>query len=196
MNTQTAGAQTQNSLTKQKFDEILSNYIESEREYIAEHEAVKEILKPLEGKEINGRTLNANRLGEFKFKAQYGMFYISGKHEHLIGYQKSYGYGKNEAIISIEANETTRGFEYFDNCHGSAAKARIAQIENCNREKIYALFAKIEFHFNALRELFSEVESSKAGSYDFAPYYSVLNSIYKEENNHSLKLTDFYHIRK
>ncbi len=186
----------ENELTREKFDAILSAYIEQEQDYIKEHEAIKEILNPLLGKPINGRTLNEKRLNGFKYVQEYSMHYIKGKYTHLIGYINS-GYG-NENVISIEKDEVTghRGFEYLDNCNGGAAKERIELIKMSNKEKGFAIFKSIEEHFNALRRLFSEIDDMKFGSYHFPCYYDVLNSIYKEQDGRNdLKLTDFYHIR-
>ena len=131
-----------NQLTKEKFAQILDSYIKNEQEYISEHEAIKEILKPLVGKPINGKTLNTKRLNGFKFDSRYGMFHIEGKFSHLIGYQNSSGYGHSEDLIAIEKSEGSRGFEYFDACHGSAAKNRIEQIQTLDKEKAFNLFSQ------------------------------------------------------
>ncbi len=176
-------------LTKEKFAAVLDSYIERESDYIQEHEQIKEILLPLVGQPITGKVLNTKRLNGLKFERKYGMFYITGKYEHLIGYD-------SENIIAVEKTDYSRGFEYFDNCSGGAAKERIKQIQNTDKEKAFNLFSKIETHFNALRELFGQVETQKLGSYHFPAYYDVLDTIYKEENSRCIKLTDFYFIRK
>jgi len=185
---------TQNNLTRQKFDAILTAYIEQEHDYIREHEQVKEILKPLEGKPINGRTLNEKRLNGLKYVQEYSMHYIKGKYTHLIGYVSS-GYG-HEDIISIEKNEATghRGFEYLDACNGRAAQERINNVKAADHEKAYKVFKAIETNFNELRRLFAQVENDGFGSFDFPAYYNVLSSIYEPKNG-DLKLTDFYFIR-
>lgn len=181
-----------NTLT-QKFDSILQNYIDQEQDYINEHEQIKNILLPLEGKNIDGRTLNKKVLGDFKFINKYGMYYVVGKYEHLIGYSNS-----RENTIAVNENATHRGFEYLDACHGKAAKERIKKIQLTDKKKALELFSKIEHHFNSLRQLFGQVENEKLGSYDFPVYYDVLGSIFPNEdkNNTSIKLTDFYFIRK
>jgi hypothetical protein len=176
-------------LTMDKVLSILDNYVNQEMEYIAEHDKIRAILLPLVGKPIDGRSLNKKVLGEFKFVPQYGMYYIKGKFEHLIGYQNS------ENLIAVEKTDYSRGFEYFDNCHGGAARERIKQIETTNKDKVLKIYGEIEQHFNALRTLFGRIEDEKLGSYHFPAYYDLLNSIYKEENSSDLKLTDFYFIR-
>jgi len=183
---------TTNQLTlSEKFDSILSDYISNETEYINEHDAIKAILQPLEGKPIDGRTLNKKVLGDFKFTHEYSMYYITGKHQHLIGYSSS------ENRIAIDKTDYSRGFDYFDNCHGNAARERIAQIKALDKEKAKALFCQIESHFNALRQLFGDVEREKLGSYHFPAYYDVLRAIYSDEKERdNVKLTDFYYIRK
>lgn len=188
-----------NKLTKEKFNEILEAYIKQEQEYINEHNAIREILKPLVGKPINGRTLNQKKLNGFKFDDRYGMYHIEGKFSHLIGYQNSSGYGHSENLIAIEKSEGSRGFEYFDACHGEAAEKRIEQIKSLDKDKSFNLFSQIENHFNSLRKLFGEVENQNLGSYGFPAYYNVLRSIYNEDENNNYnkpKLSDFYFIRE
>lgn len=177
-------------LTKEKFLSVLDSYIDSQNDYIQEHEQVKEILLPLIGQPINGKTLNSKRLNGLKFERKYGMFYITGKYEHLIGYENS------ENLIAVEKTDYSRGFEYFDNCSGGAARERIKQIHTIDKDKAFNVFSQIETHFNSLRELFGEVENKNLGSYHFPAYYDVLNTIYKEKDNKDVKLTDFYFIRK
>ena len=173
---------------------IIENYIQQENEYIKEHKLIIDILKPLEGKAINGQTLNKKRLNGFKFKHEYSMYYLVGKFEHLVGYT-------SENIISIEQIEgVTRGFKYFDACHGDAAENRIKQAQNLDVDKVVKVFGAIEKNFNSLRELFGDIEREKLGSFNNPVYYRLLDSIFdpeKEKGSYTnIKLTDFYFIRK
>jgi hypothetical protein len=181
-------------MTKQDFKNILSSYVAEQQSYINEHNEIKAILLPLVGKPINGRTLNKKVLGEkFTFSVEYGsLCYVKGEYTHLIGYANS------ENIIAVEPIENiSRGFNYFDACNGRAAQDRIHQIQNMDFDKAFGLFSEIEKSFNKLRELFGKLETSKLGSYYFPAYYDVLNTIYTPEKNHSsIKLSDFYYIRK
>jgi len=173
-------------MNKETFENILSSYIARERELIEEHDEIAAILKPLEGKQINGITLNKKRLGKFRFKEQYAMYYIIGKAEHLIGVTQ-------ENYISVEKTDYSRGFEYFDSCCGDDARGRIKKIEQTDKEKAYLLFNRIEYHFTALRNLFGQIETEKLGSFDFPVYYDLLKSIYSGDD---VKLTNFYFIRR
>ncbi len=179
-------------MTKKQFKTILEAYKAQELKYIAEHLQIRAILLPLIGKPINGKTLNSKVLGDFKYSCEYGsLCYIKGEYTHLIGYSDS------ENTIAVEPIEgVSRGFDYFDNCHGGAAQERINQIDSLDFEKAYNIYSQIDKHFNKLRELFGDVERMKLGSYHFPPYYSVLNAIYKGEDSKDIKLTDFYFIRK
>lgn len=179
-------------MEREQFEKILSDYISQEQEYINEHNEIKEILLPLVGKVANGQTLNKKRLGNFKLDLRYGLIHIEGKYSHLIGYQGS-GYGTNENLIAVEKTDFSRGFEYFDACHGRAALERIEQIKNADKDKAFELFNKIEHHFNALKELFGDLETNNFDSYHFPAYYEVLRSIHSDDKY--LKLTDFYYIR-
>lgn len=175
---------------KARIENIISNYIANEMECITEHDEIRAILTPLEGKLITGTVLNAKRLGKYKLIRQYGMFYLRGKFEHLIGYD-------TEPIISIGENDKSRGFEYFDICHGSAARERIAQLQNMDINKAVKIFSKIESNFNALCELFGDIEREKLGSFNNPIYYDILRNIHKDpENGRGIKLSDFYFIRK
>jgi hypothetical protein len=179
---------------------LISEHIALENSYINEHDQIKSILKPLDGQPINGRTLNTKRLSAFevtngypfKFKAQYGMFYIIGKYEHLIGYN-------SEPIIKLSDSEEygKRGFGYFDNCHNNAAKDRIYQLQCIDIDKMTEVFTAIETNFNNLRVLFGDVERNKLGSFYNPVYYEILNTIYKDDTDrYKLRLSDFYFIRK
>jgi hypothetical protein len=184
-------------LTKNRFRKILNNYVAQQQDYIREHEEIKAILKPLEGKEINGRTLNAKVLKGYIFSPEYSMYYIKGKYTHLIGYQNS-GYNKGEHIIAIDKTDFSRGYNYFDSCNGDAARERINKVKSIDFDKAFKLFSAIQKHFDALRKLFGDVERFELDSYNFPAYYSVLDAIYKPDNNNreGVKLTDFYFIRK
>jgi len=177
-------------MKKSEFNKILKNYIDRESELIKEHEEVKAILKPLEGKPINGQVLNKKRLGKFRFTQSAGLYHIQGKYSHLIGYVNS------ENIISIQKTEYSRGFEYFDQCNGRAALERIEQIQNMDREKAFSIFSKIDKHFNAMVDLFGEIKSNKLDSYYFPVFYDVLNSIYKAKSNNDIQLTRFQYIER
>lgn len=178
------------TLTRKQFEAILANYIAREKKFFDEHNEIREILRKVEGKPINGKTLNQKILGEkFKLKQEYGNWYIVGPVcSHLIGYIQS------EHIVTIEPSENSRGFDYFDNCSGGAAKKRIEQIERMDKEKAFKLFSKVSKTFNELRLLFGDIETEKLDSFHFAAYYDVLHSIFSEDSK--LRITDFYHIRE
>lgn len=176
-------------LTKKVFKQILDNYVIEEKKYIAEHNKVKEILKPLEGREISGRLFNPKVLNGFKFETTVSMYYIIGEYRHLIGYN-------SENIISIEKSEHSRGFEYFDNCHGGAAMERVKQIENIDFEKAYKIFNGINETFNKLLLLFGEVDKNKLHAYHFPAYYSVLNTIHPDAQDFRLSNLFFHKLYK
>ena len=181
-------------MERKEFDKIIADYIAREEESIKEHEEVRAILLPLIGKPINGRTLNKKVLGEkFKFTVEYGsMYYIKGEQNHLIGYSNS-----SENTIAVEKTDYSRGFDYFDTCCGGAARERIEQIKNSNLDEAFKTFSSIAQKFDEMRVLFGDIERQGLGSFRFAPYYSILASIYTPSKNFSdIKLSDFYFIRK
>lgn len=166
---------------------LIKEAIKREESYISEHNEILELLTPLDGKDINKRTLNSKRLGEkFKFRFQYGMFHIDGKYSHLIGYREN-------PTINIEQ------FKKYDACHGSAAEGRINKLKNIDVAKLEKISRKIDKHFNAIRETFGEIESNKLDSFNNPIYYDMLRNIYKDEDNNSyskIKLSDFHFIKK
>ena len=181
-------------MKKSEYNKIIDAAIDLEKKYIAEHEEIKEILLSLVLKPINGVTLNKNVLGKFTFKRQFGMFYIIGEFEHLIGYE-----GIN-SFIAVEPVGESKGFIYYDNCHGGAAKERVVQLE-ANRERAYPYFKKVSKLFNEMRTAFGDIERDKVGSYHFPAYYELLRSIsggLSESIDHNVKidLNKFYYIRK
>lgn len=142
-------------MKKSEFKSVIDSYIISEQESISEHNAIKEMLKPLEGKQFNHRTFSEKNLNGFKFESKYGMFHIKGKKfEHLIGYD-------SDECVSVEK------FEKYDACCGSAAENRIKQIENTDFEKAFKIFNDIDKHFNLLRKLFGDLEREKLESFLF-----------------------------
>lgn len=183
-------------MTRKQFNQVLTNYIVKEKAAIAEHEEIRAILLPLVGKPINHKTLNQKVLGKFSLKITCSMYYIKGQvGEHLIGYCGS-SYSK-ENLISVEKTDYSRGFDYFDACHGEAARQRIKQIETADKDGAYKLFAGIAKHFDALRTLFGDIERQNFGSYHFPPYYDLLGAMYANVDRRDVvKLSDFYFIRK
>ena len=178
---------------------IIEKHIESELFSIREHDQIASILAPLEGKPINWQTLNKKRLSAFEAEngytftlvSEYGMYHIQGKLEHLIGYTE------NPFICLSNSSEYgKRGFEYFDNCYSGAAKERIEKLQNMDIEKTVAIFSSIRDNFEKLRELFGDLDRAKLGSFNNPVYHEILNSIYKNDKNDGLKLSDFYYIQK
>lgn len=165
--------------------QLIKEHIAQEVDYIREHKEILEILKPLDGKPINGRTLNDKRLNGYTFKPQYGMFYIVGKYEHLIGYSSS---------PTID----TEKFKDWDACNGSAAEKRIEQLKNMDVKEFERIAKKIDKAFNELRYLFGDLENKNLGSFHNPVYYETLKSIFDENEGQSneIQLYKFYYIRK
>lgn len=185
---------------KTTIEKLIQDQISQELDYIREHEQIKAILKPLEGQPINGRTLNKKRLScfdidngyTFSFVFKYGMFHIEGKYSHLIGYD-------SEPIIYInKADDISRGFSYFDACHGSAAQERINQLKNINVDLLAEIFGGIKDNFDNLCILFGDIERNHLGSFYNPIYYNILRAIKPDESKSGdkLRLSDFYYVRK
>lgn len=173
--------------------QIIENYIAREQDAINEHDQIAAILRTVEGKEISGKVLTKKLLGDkLQFKCEYNMYYIIGKYRHLIGYS-----GGIESVIAVNTTDYSRGFDYFDNCQGNAARERINQLNNMDYGAVIKLFNEIEKTFNKLRTLFGDIERQKLDSYNNPVYYDLLRSIYNpEDQNRDIKLSDFYFIRK
>lgn len=179
-------------------EKLVKEQIAQEQSYINEHEQIKAILKPLEGQQISGRILNKKRLSAFDndngytftFIAKYGMFYIKGKYEHLIGYD-------SEPIITIDKNDNSRGFVYLDACHGSAAKERINQLLKLNIDTLTQIAESIKTNFDNICTLFGDIERKNLGSFYNPIYYQMLREIKPDKDFHSdIKLSNFYYLRK
>jgi len=178
---------------------LIDEQIKQESDYIREHEQIKCILTPLAGKTISGSVLNKHRLSAFdndngytfKFVYKYGMFHIKGKYEHLIGYD-------SEPIITIDKNDNSRGFVYFDACHGTAAKERINQLKNINIDLMVKVFSGIKENFETLCTLFGDIERNNLGSFHNPIYYNILRAIKPDESKigDKVRLSDFYYLRK
>lgn len=165
-------------------EELIKTGIEENQKLVKEHNEVKEILKDLDGKPINGRTLNKKRLKGFGFVSEYGMYNIVGEERHLIGYSTN-------PYINVEK------FEDFDTRNGKAAEERINQLKNMDVEKLKEITNKIENSFNELRFLFGDLEKEKLGSYHNPIYYDILRNIHNnKERNGGISLSDFHSILK
>ena len=179
---------------------LIDEHIAQELATIKEHEQIAGILAPLEGKPINGQTLNKKRLSAFEvengysftFEWRYGLYHIKGKFEHLIGY------AENPVIILSDSEEYgKRGFGYFDNCYFGAAKQRIKALQDIDVEKMVVVFSGIRDSFENLRVLFGDLERNKLGSYNNPIYYDLLRCIHDDDkNNQGVKLSSFYFLRK
>jgi hypothetical protein len=176
-------------MKKSEFNKVIDAYILREKEGIKEHYEIREILLPLEGKIINGRTLNSKVLGKFKLRIEYGLIYIDGNFSHLIGYTNS-----SENTVQVTPTDKHRGFDYLDACYGRAAEERIKNTE-LGREKAYPVFRKISKCFEELQKAFGDVEREKLHSFHFAPYYNLLRAI-NEDKPDQIRLSDFYYLRK
>lgn len=178
---------------------LIEQRIESEQSTIKEHEQIASILAPLEGKPINWQILNKKRLAAFEVEngytftlvSRYGMYYIQGKFEHLIGYDS------DPFIRTSDSSEYgKRGFGYFDNCYNGAAKERIKALQSMDVEKATAIFSGIRDSFENLRVLFGDLDRAKLGSFNNPIYYEVLNSIHTDDKHNGVKLSEFYFIQK
>lgn len=178
-------------MTKREFKQILAAYIAEEQNNIMHHDAIKSILLKVDGKLMNGRTLN-KRLFEgtpYSYQPQYGMYYIvSPVGNHLIGYERSSDY--------VNAAQ----FEEYDACCGNAAKQRVENMQSCDVDKAYKAFKQVYKHFEGLRKAFGDLERLGFSSHKFHAYHDVMKFIFDHENeghNYSkIRLTDFYYLRK
>ena len=87
-------------LKKSDIKKLVNEALAKNQKDLSEHLEICDILKPLEGKEINRRTLNPKRLGKFKLSERYGNLYIVGACEygHCIT-QNSFG---DNGLISVD----------------------------------------------------------------------------------------------
>ena len=169
-------------MKKNDIKKMIVQAIEQEEKYIVEHNAICEILKQVDGKPFNKITFNEKKIKPFRFKTQYGMFYLIGEYEHLVGHSGS--------VVNAD------NFNHLDICHGGAAQERIEQLKNLNVEKVYSVFNNIEKHFNEICFLFGDLEAEKLGSFYNPLYYELLKSIHNEDNKYGIELYKFSSIRK
>jgi len=159
---------------KVQFIKIINAQIEQEKDYLKEHEEIKEILKSVNGEFFTHKVLNSKRLKTFEFRSQFGMFYIIGKYQHLAGYDS------NPHINYIK-------FEEFDSCHFRGAKSRILQLENIDKEKLFKLFSDVEKTLKKLRLLFGTIEKENLGSYHNPVYHNFINSFISDVKDEEYK---------
>jgi hypothetical protein len=166
--------------------QCIAENIAYEKESIAEHEAIKSILSELVGKPFDRRTFSTKRLQGFEFVAQYSMFYIKGKREHLIGDNSS-------PFVNVDE------FVRFDACNGSAAQERINKMQALNVERLQEIQESIAQSFENIKAQFLCLEREKFDSYSNPVYYDMLRAIHNEETStysSRIVLSDFFYIAK
>lgn len=165
--------------------QVIAEYIARERADIAEHDAIRNILAPLVGKPIDGRTFNKRRLPDgYKFYAKHSWFVIaapSGR-EHQIGYN-------SDPYVSLE------NYEKHDACNGSAALARITKCESLNIEALEKIHSDI---VKGLELIFNALNSKECDSYTNPVYYDMLSNIWNEEKTqyNKFSLSDLHYPAK
>ena len=146
--------------------------IETDNKRFAEYLKIREILELLEGKEINGRTLNETRLNGFKFSVKYQMFHINGTFDHLIGYSSN-----PEINLS--------NFDKYDGCNGYAAKERAEQNAELLKPENFKIlvkhFSTMQKQYEALKQSVKQLDSLKLDAYHFPAHYSVMSLIQPNE---------------
>lgn len=153
------------------------------------HYQALEILKSVEGKQFNLRTFNKKVLkGSFEFTSEHGMFHlvnIEHGQNHLIGYHQSNG---------IDSSK----FYELDTCYSKGSEERLNRLANLDIKKLEKAQRLLSKHFNAIRDIFGEMETNKLGSYENPIYHDILKNVYDEKesrNSRHIKLVDFYYIR-
>lgn len=168
-------------------NKLIKERIRQENEYISEHNAIKKILTDQKGKQFNFRTFSKKNLKGFEFCNKYGMFYIKGKFEHLIGYRET------KEVCPIL-------FEKFDACHGSASKERINKMQNLDVKSLDKIYKKMYKSLETLRVCFGDLERQKFDSFNNPIYYDILREILPEDEKKSalkdFRLSDIYYLKK
>jgi hypothetical protein len=119
-------------VTPEQIIDFIKSQITAEQQGIFLHNEIAKALKPFEGKQVSKRIATALQKMHpgwtVFYDTDYGMFHLciwggdtdikyDQRFRALIGYE-------SEPIVSIGKTSDSRGFEYFDCCHGSAAIER------------------------------------------------------------------------
>lgn len=174
------------TLSKDQIIGTIQQYAEKDKSRLKEHEEIIEMLRPLEGKPWNRRTLNEKRLGKFTLRERNDMYYIVGEHEHFAAHT---GNRFSDDVIDIET------FRENDVACGRAAKERIQKIENADIDRIVDLFQQIHKHWGAIIDVLKVMDKEKIDSYHFPAFYAVCKLIEPEHEQHPT-VQDFSFIAK
>lgn len=159
---------------------MLAKSLAENKANYAQHLIVQEILNGVDGKEINKRTFNSKNSGGFKLTHGAGMWHLEANGlTHLISYN---------GVVNA-----SKFFDY-DCCHSSGSLTRIKNIEDMDVVTLTKKYNAIKRHFNAIRELFGDLDSLNLDSFSNPIYYEMLNSIHKGTDR-DIKLSDFHFIR-
>lgn len=165
-------------------EQLAKEYIIVAKAQIQEHEEIKTLLVHLEGKALDYRTFNKKRLGRFKFEQKYGMAYIVGNCEHLVGHM-------TDPFVDSEA------FEKFDACYGSANQEMIEKLERIDKEELQQTQNTIAQAFETIKSQFAILQKEKLDSYNNPIYYEMLQEIHNENKAPAhcrIVLSDFHYL--
>ena len=152
------------------------------------HNEVLVILKTVEGKQFNFRTFSKKVLDHrFEFTSVHGNFYLVNLQHgqnHLIGYYNSEGVDSSK-------------FYQLDIAYSEGSEERIKKLNSIDVKKLVKFQKLLDKHFNAIRDLFGEVDIQNLDSFHNPVYYEILRSVYDDDtrNSRHIKLSDFYHVR-
>lgn len=159
---------------------MLSESLAQNKANYAQHLEVQSILNAVDGKEINKRTFNDKIRNGFKLTFSAGMYNLE----------------KNgmKHLISYNGFVTASKFYEYDCCHSSGSLTRIENIEDMDVVLLTKKYNAIKKHFNAIRDLFGDLDSLDLDSFKNPIYYEMLDSIHKGTDR-SIRLSDFHFIR-
>lgn len=170
-------------ITIKNIEKMIQNSITENKRDLAEHNEIKEKLTPFNGKSITAKLIEKH-LPDYKIEFAAGMVYITNKNTN------------NRHLISYNTTLTIENFADYDTCYYYGSIERIEKLQMLDVKKMYDIYSQIEKHFNALRNLFGDIETEKLGSFNNPLYSDLLMTIYDHtKHNNCLVLRDFYYIR-
>ena len=173
------------NVTKKSVTKLISDAIARNQHDLNEHLTICEMLRPLVGKEVNHRTLNPKRLGEFELRQNYSTPYI-----YLKGADYGHCINLPNNVIDIDA------FHESDTCNYKGASERLAKLKSLDIVQLVKTFGKAEKLFNELRFIFGDIEQQKIGSFENPAYYELVSLVQGDAREKDIEAHRFHYIRK
>ena len=176
-------------MTRTKIKKLLKSEIATDTDMLNRYNALKEQLKPFNGKEINGNSFGRNKVKGFTFyRLEHNQ---DGKLRNTNSMLADFS-------INIGTDGTLFDFDNIDKINYSYSESTVHRInklqpfidDNAKFDDMIKRFLKVRRCYNKLIESLKDVNCGGLESFEFPIHYTILNEIMPNEiTNNLIKYT-------